>query len=1146
MVVGQILLTAAATFFLGPVGTTWAMAFKAAIVMTAITTVASYLFRPKFGSTFGIDNRGRMIRQPLTSRKIVYGYQRVSGPIVFITSTNENKFLHLVIALADHEIAGYGSFWINEDEVAIDPATKFVTNSQYIKNGNPLVRIKTYLGTDAQTADSDLVSEVTEWTTDHRLRGVAYMYVRLEFDSQVFQDGIPNLAASIQGKKIFDYRNSTTDYSFNPALVLADYLRSARHGLGADATEINAASFIAAANICDENVNLAYTPSARAQTYLGISQSGSTWRERRYQLHGVVDTEKNPGEVIEELLSSMGGTLAYIGGQWTVKAAAYSSPAITLTVDDLRGPITTQTKVPRNESFNAIKGVFINPDANWQATDYPSIVSATFKTEDNNQTNFVDLNLPYTVSSSMSQRLAKIALFRNRQEITLSMPCKLKAFNLKPGDTVNVTIDRYGFTNKVFEVADWKLAFSENDVGVDLQLRELNAAVFDWDADERLFNEDNTTLPNSFAPPPALTNVTFSSVARINADGTAIPVNTLTWTQSPNIFVLSGGYIEVRFKAVASSNWTSLNRIQGDGVEAIIEGLQPGASVDVQVRAVNVNNIPSDWVTLLNRTIAGDSTAPAAPSGLTATGAQRTVQLAWTNPTVADYFTTDIFRNTTNNSGTAMLIGTISGSTYADSGLAAATTFFYWVKARDFSGNVSGFSNGASATTDAAAISAATTPRRNSGFIFYTIASASAPSAPTASNFNFSTNTFGSLSANWSTTFTAPSSTQSKFWAVQYSVQEGTFGGSQTVTVSAVFNWQNFDGLVTFTNLTTDAGTTFINGANITTGSIVAAKINVTNLIVENLQTSASGQRVEITKTNNDLRVFNSSGTNIAQIGGSGLGAIAKVNGTTTTGPAVWGDNSGAAPGVYGASSTGEGCYGVSSSGYGVLGVSTSNESVRGRADTAGGSNHGVRGLNNNGNGAGQNTAGLVGAANGYDFYADGTGTNYGPFTGTHDALTDPDDTFIVGDIVIDMEVVRRNGISSAITLVKTSTAANQKAALGVICAEQHPFLNNIPAVYMAGFDLENGDPIPTPEYQIDKEIYNLIAINSLGEGQINVCGEGGDIEAGDLIVTSSIPGKGMKQSDDIVRAITVAKARESVQFSGNEIKQIACIYLCG
>ena len=71
--------------------------------------------------------------------------------------------------------------------------------------------------------------------------------------------------------------------------------------------------------------------------------------------------------------------------------------------------------------------------------------------------------------------------------------------------------------------------------------------------------------------------------------------------------------------------------------------------------------------------------------------------------------------------------------------------------------------------------------------------------------------------------------------------------------------------------------------------------------------------------------------------------------------------------------------------------------------------------------------------------------------------------------------------------------------------------------------------------------------VNGLGEGQVNVCGEAGNIMAGDLIVTSSMPGKGMRQNDDIVRNYTVAKARESVVFdSPSQVKMIACIYLCG
>jgi hypothetical protein len=214
---------------------------------------------------------------------------------------------------------------------------------------------------------------------------------------------------------------------------------------------------------------------------------------------------------------------------------------------------------------------------------------------------------------------------------------------------------------------------------------------------------------------------------------------------------------------------------------------------------------------------------------------------------------------------------------------------------------------------------------------------------------------------------------------------------------------------------------------------------------------------------------------------------------------------------------------------------------------------HGVRGINYR-----QSTSGLVGVANGFDFYAEGAGTNYGPFTGSHDSLVPKGATFTVGDIVVDVEVIDKNGISSAICLVAPSSFANQKGGVGVVCKEPTPLNEHKPAVYIAEIVPEDqtdaqGNTSQSPivkmrdSFSAACELYDHMAINSLGEGQINVCGEGGDIEIGDLIVTSSILGKGMKQADDLVRNITVAKSRQNVAFSGpTEVKQIACIYMCG
>lgn len=307
------------------------------------------------------------------------------------------------------------------------------------------------------------------------------------------------------------------------------------------------------------------------------------------------------------------------------------------------------------------------------------------------------------------------------------------------------------------------------------------------------------------------------------------------------------------------------------------------------------------------------------------------------------------------------------------------------------------------------------------------------------------------------------------------------------------------------------------------------------------VRTAASGQRVEMAASNNQLIVYNSSGNPIVTVGGTTNGLIYVT--TTGTTPPIYASSTSVGA-VFGVATSGVGVTGSASTGDGVQGSSTnSGIGVVGVASgTGSATNHGIRGLNGN-----NNAGGLVGAANGFDFYAEGPGSNYGPFTGAHDTLTLKTDTFTVGDIVVDVGIIRRRGISSTIALVATSSTANQKAVVGVVCSTPRSLDSTEPSVYIAGYDTETNKNIMSPDYEPDCQVYNIMAVNALGEGQVNVCGEGGDIQAGDLIVTSSTPGKGMKQADDIVRSITVAKARESVTFSSpTEVKQIACIYLSG
>src|SRR5712691_6135020 len=121
----------------------------------------------------------------------------------------------------------------------------------------PLCRIKKSLGTETGQPFPDLVAESEgKWTDAHRQTGHTKLYVR--FDTSVLTAGAPQISAVLKGAKLYDPRTGLTAWSANPALAVLAYLTSTDFGLGAAlGAEIGNAEFIAAANVCDENVALA-------------------------------------------------------------------------------------------------------------------------------------------------------------------------------------------------------------------------------------------------------------------------------------------------------------------------------------------------------------------------------------------------------------------------------------------------------------------------------------------------------------------------------------------------------------------------------------------------------------------------------------------------------------------------------------------------------------------------------------------------------------------------------------------------------------------------------------------------------------------------------------------------------------------------
>ena len=534
--------------------------------------------------------------------QIIYGKVRVGGARIYDEATGQNnKYLHRVVAVAGHEIQSFDEIYINDEVVTLDGSGNVTSPSKY----NGKVRIKLHLGSPNQTADTFLVNESAHWTTEHRLRGIAYMYIRLAFDADVFPNGIPEITATISGKKVYDPHTSTTAWSDNPALCLRDYLTSS-YGIAEDTANIDDALVIAAANVCDQTNTIA----------------GTT----RYTCNGAFTTASTPYDMINGILTSMDGSLWYAQGKWRMKPAYWTAPVLDLNEDDLRSSMSVSTRHSRRDNFNTVKGTFRGEESNWQTTDYPQVTNAAFVAADGGQESVADVDLPFTDNSIEARRIARISLERNRQQLTVSASFGLKTLQVQVGDNIRLTNSRFGWDNKEFEVIAWNFGLTDGlDLQTQMTLRETAESVYDEVDDGVVYERDNTTLLSPFSVPSVGLSV-LAEAKVSNQKVSNIAVATVTSSRPEGI-----DYVEVEYKLSTESTYSSFG--QGPLGEFKVRDLQV-ADYDFRARAINTFGIKGDFEYLLDVEINAFIGDPSDVSSLTAELSGGTLFLSW--PPVPD------------------------------------------------------------------------------------------------------------------------------------------------------------------------------------------------------------------------------------------------------------------------------------------------------------------------------------------------------------------------------------------------------------------------------------------------------------------------------------------------------------------------------
>jgi hypothetical protein len=596
-----------------------------AIITTIIVTAISYILaptpkKPRFGSTD--ENKGILVNKDSNNNPIpvVYGKRQVGLTRVYVESSGtDNEYLYVAGVLCEGGGKGIESI----DEIYVDDKlvvwsgaltdgtvrTVDSTDTNFYKESTSLISVQGFYGLDNQSASS-LLQEQANWTSNHKLSGLAYLALRFKWNQDAFS-GIPEVRVTLKGKKIYDPRldstkggsgshredtPSTWAYSANSSLILLDYLRNTRYGKGLpnSAFQTNYDSFKTSATTCETQVT-PYTSGTDINLF---------------ETHAVLDSEKKVIDNVRELLVPMRAIFNYTQGTYKVIIEGTGSSQLLLTKDNVVSEVKLQGE-NKSEKYNRVVGTFTNPEKDYQAdtVSYPPYDDsalavedqhATMLSADNNTLLERSFDMTHVTSPYQAEEICENILKRSRNCLKAEVTVTSEALNLAIGDIVTATYDTAGFSAKPFRV----MSLSINaDSTVNLGLEEHQDNFYTWESKSQAPTIADTVLPNPFSV-SAPASVTLSDQLVEYSDGVVITALNVTIGASPDSFV---DYYQVEYKLSTEATYQVSGQVKG--LNHRILNVVDGLIYNVRVKAFNTLGVQSTY-TSATRTIIGGIAPP--------------------------------------------------------------------------------------------------------------------------------------------------------------------------------------------------------------------------------------------------------------------------------------------------------------------------------------------------------------------------------------------------------------------------------------------------------------------------------------------------------------------------------------------------------
>lgn len=569
---------------------------------------------------------------------IVYGEIRAAGNMFMRRFYDDTQSkMDLLVGIGEGPISKIHSVYCDDVRLTDDSGTWVATDKAECS-------LNIHLGGPDQEADS-------------RHPEVPYnntAYIGLTLRAQDGISGTPTISSIVQGRIVWTPAGER--YTTNPAWLVYDVLTNKRYALGIDPDLIDLESFEASAAFCDELVDGA----------------------PRYTLNFSLDTQKPAIDHLRDMLSCFRG---YIVARDKIRLCvdrSVSAPSKTITADNIvRGSFSWWQK-PDADTLNRITIEWVDPENYYERT------TTAFEWWDDIVRRGIHekkYSLLGITNAAQVGRMGYALLEASKKVIDFcSFSVSLKDCDIEAGDVIAVTYDLPGWTRK------WMRVVAVRDDGntdcAQLTCSEYVASCYD---DSAL----DVPRPDPDNPPVNRDDVfalTLSDVGYLEGDGSWIPIVRAEW-QNPSSFTPSALRVRYRYDDDPEGEWKLHLDTSSLVTQTDIKGLESGKTVTVWVKAVKSGGSETDGVQAA-MLVGKDTTPPGAPTSLTATGWFGSIWLTWVNPTDADLKHVEVWECDHDTLADAVKIAEVPGTSY-NRYLGSFAGRYYWVRAVDFSGNVS-------------------------------------------------------------------------------------------------------------------------------------------------------------------------------------------------------------------------------------------------------------------------------------------------------------------------------------------------------------------------------------------------------------------------------------------------------------------------